>query len=41
MSRKLQAVAPDPGEDQADQARLLGHDLEAGHPAAPLAAGFS
>src|SRR4051812_33168479 len=34
---QAQPVEPDPGEDQADPARLLGHDLEAGHPAAPLA----
>src|SRR3954451_20557405 len=34
---QAQPVEPDPGEDQTDPARLLGHDLEAGHPAAPLA----
>src|SRR4051812_49611435 len=34
---QAQPVEPDPGEDQADPARLLGHDLEADHPAAPLA----
>ena len=34
---QAQAVEPDPGKDQADKARLLGHDLEPSNPTSSLA----
>ena len=34
---QAQAVEPDPGKDQADKARLLGHDLEPSNPIPSLA----